>query len=106
MTTNTPALRTNPWDDVAPTPRFKSALATIPEPPKSTVLTFSKRYPGSTRTYTFAALKVRKNVWALTGRETSTFTWLELLEFIGDGERDGLGWRTIRYATSWGSPTE
>lgn len=23
-----------------------------------------------------------------------------------DGARDGLGWRTIRYATGWASPTE
>ncbi|QWY80205.1 hypothetical protein SEA_EDMUNDFERRY_9 [Gordonia phage EdmundFerry] len=106
ITNTAPALRDEPWAGAAPAERHKSTLEVIPEPRKGTVITFSKRYAGTTTVYTYAAIKVRRNHWALTGRETAPFTWLELLEFIGDGARDGLGWRTIRYATGWASPTE
>ncbi|URC17625.1 hypothetical protein SEA_TARDUS_9 [Gordonia phage Tardus] len=107
MTTNAPAIvKADPWADVARVEKHKTTLDAIPEPPKGAVITFAKRYPGTRRVYTYAALKVRKDHWALTGRESTPFTWIELLEFIGDGERDGLGWRTIRYATAWASPTE
>lgn len=101
-----PVLRDDPWAKVAPVARHKSTLTAIPEPPKGTVLTFSKRYGGGVQSYTFAALKVRRDQWSLTGRETRLLSWVELLEFIGDGSRDGLGWRTIRYATGWENPTQ
>ncbi|UVK59804.1 hypothetical protein SEA_ALEEMILY_64 [Gordonia phage Aleemily] len=89
------------WGKGAPAVIDKSPLEMIPEPAKLTVLTFSKRYPTSPKTYLFAALKVRKNQWTLTGRESGTYTWAQLLQFIGDGSSDGLGVRTIRIATGW-----
>lgn len=103
---NAPALRDNPWGNVAPIRPHKSTLAVIPEPPKGTVLTFSKRYDGTAQSYAFAALKVRRDQWSITGRETGLVSWIELLELIGDGAKDGLGWRTIRFATGWESPTQ
>lgn len=93
---------TEKWEAAAPAVRDAPKTATIPEPPKGTVLTFSKSFghsPG--KSFLYAALKVRKDQWSLTGKRRDPMTWAQLLEFIGDGERDGLGWRTIRVATGW-----
>jgi hypothetical protein len=53
------------------------------EPPRGTVIVFFHRYPGSYKSYEFAALRA-SSYWYLTGRETKEYSWLELCEFIGD----------------------
>lgn len=101
------AVEPRPWAKAAPARRDKPKGPRIPEPPKGTVLTFSKSYGvGADKSYLYVAIKVRKNAWYITGRHTGPLTWADLLEFIGDGERDGLGWRTIRVATGWAGVNE
>jgi hypothetical protein len=53
------------------------------EPPRGTVIVFPRRYPGSYKTYEFAALRAT-SYWYLTGREAKEYSWSELCEFIGD----------------------
>ncbi|QWS68214.1 hypothetical protein SEA_VANLEE_97 [Gordonia phage VanLee] len=91
----------NAWAKAAPAVRDKSTIESIPEPPEGAVITFSKRYATSPKTYLFAALKVKEDEWSLTGRETKSMTWVQLLQFIGGGQDDGLGLRTVRIATDW-----
>lgn len=62
-----------------------------PEPPVGTVITFTKRFPGSLKTYSYAALRVGPERavgggWFLTGRDGKRpQTWAWLCDFIGDG---------------------
>ncbi|UAK38367.1 hypothetical protein K8O93_00775 [Gordonia bronchialis] len=99
---------TKHWDSAAPAQRDKpTGPVAIPEPPRGTVLTFSKTFPQTPgKAFLYCALKVRKDEWYITGRVHDSMTWIELLEFIGDGQRDGLGWRTIRVATGWAGGEE
>lgn len=61
------------------------------EPPVGSVIAFVKMFPGSAKTYTYAALRtggerVVGSGWFLTGRDGSRpRTWESLCEFIGNG---------------------
>lgn len=75
-------------------------IEALPKEPDAKAIRFKKRYAvagrGGQHWYSYGAVRVRPNLWYVTGRVTSGFTWDQLLAFITDEHLD-----TIRIAVGW-----
>jgi hypothetical protein len=75
-------------------------IEALPKEPDAKAIRFKKRYVVGGRDdqhwYSYGAVRVRPNLWYVTGRVISGFTWDQLLAFITDEHLD-----TIRVAVGW-----
>lgn len=80
-------------------------IEALPREPDAKAIRFRKRYDasgqGGQHWYSYAAVRVRPDLWYVTGLVTRGFTWDQLLHFIGDEHL-----HTIRVATGWRKLTD